>query len=92
MFWTLLIVAMFGLSILALNPIPIIACIVVWAVAQPGERLQRPIVEAAGRNADAPPRPTSGIGALGCLMWALCMGAVGFLVLVVIAGILEGGA
>lgn len=80
-----------GLSILALNPIPIVACGVLWALAQPVERPLRETIKEAGRNPDMPPPPTSGVGCLAFLVWCLAMGGVVLLCLGVVGVILTGG-
>ena len=92
MFWILLFVATGGLSILAINPIPIIACAVLWAIAQPVEQPLKATIREAGRNPDMPPPPTSGTGCLAFLLWCVAMGGVVLLCIGVVGVILTGGA
>jgi hypothetical protein len=91
MFWPLMLIVAALLSIAVLNPIPIVAAIVLMAIGRTAEAPFVAEVKAAGRNPDLP-RPTSGPG---CVAFVLAMLAFGFLGLVglgAVIAILEGGA
>jgi len=75
MFWFLLFVGFALVSILAVNPAPLILAVVLWAFARPVEGPLREQARAGGRNPDTPPAPDGATGCLALFFWVLAVGA-----------------
>jgi hypothetical protein len=92
MFWILMFGSFALISVMVVNPIPIVAVAVAWLVAQPFERPLRNEIIAAGGNPEAPPSPTSPTGCLAFILYVLVMGAAILLFIGIVGvAITEGG-
>lgn len=89
--WMAMFITFALVSVMVVNPIPVIAVAVAWLVGQVLERPHIETVEAAGRNPELPPTPTSGAGCMGFLVWCVAWGLVSLVLLGAVVGILEGG-
>ena len=92
MFWILMFGSFATLSVMVINPLPIVAVTVAWLIAQPLERPLRDEIVAAGGHPDMPPSPSSPTGCGALLVYVLVMGAALLLFIGVVGvAITEGG-
>jgi hypothetical protein len=90
MFYPLFLIVAGLISIAVLNPIPIVAALILMAI---GRTVEAPLVaevEAAGGNPDLP-QPTSGAGCLAFLLSVVVFGLLGLVGLATVATIIERG-
>lgn len=91
-YWIMLFIAFGLLSVLTLSPIPLLVVAGLWALLQPVEKPLRDEIEDAGMNPDLPPAPTTGMGCITFLLWAVVV-VVGGVMVVGLFGLvlIEGG-
>ena len=93
MFWILMFGSFAMLSVMVINPLPIVAVVIAWLIAQPLERPLRDEIVAVGGHPDMPPSPSSPTGCLALVVYVLVMGAALLLFIGIVGvAITEGGA
>jgi hypothetical protein len=90
MFWWIVNAIGGALSVGTLNPAPLLVTVVLSVVCRSVEKPLREQVQAAGRNPDMPPPPTSAMGCVGCTLWFVVMGLVVLFLAGVCLAVLEG--
>lgn len=91
MLWPLFVIVGALISIAVMNPIPIVAALILMAIGRTAEAPLVKEVKAAGGNPDLP-KPTSGPGCVAFLLAVLAFGFLGLVALGAVVTILEGGA
>lgn len=88
--WVILIIGAL-MSLLSLNPIPFVLCLVVALVGTGATAEDTQTVREAGRNPDLPPPPTDGRGVAGCFLWCVVWGVLLLVVVAVASAIVTEG-